>query len=304
MSKKRITAYILLITAAALWGFGGPIIKITLSSITPFSFLFWRLFLVSIIFLPFFIRSYIKEQESLSSLIPIIPIGFIGIPLCLSLIFLGFDRTTALDGSVLAIIDPIFIVIAGAILLKERVTLRENIGLCIAIIGTLFLVIQPILSNGALAAENLFGNVLIILGNLSWVVYVILCKKQCKTHSPFIITSVSFFVGVITIFPLALLEKGTQLLNFQSTVLDSGAFWGIIYMVLFASIVSFLIFEFGLKLIEASEASLFIYLQPIFAAPLAVFWLGESLSFYFVLGAIVIAIGVVMTEYRGPKLHF
>jgi len=69
-------------------------------------------------------------------------------------------------------------------------------------------------------------------------------------------------------------------------------------MVILSSVVAYFAFELGLKLIEASEATLFAYLQPIFAAPVAVFWLGEKITPPFLLGAGIIAIGVVLTEYR------
>ncbi|MFZ5366259.1 MAG: EamA family transporter, partial [Patescibacteria group bacterium] len=55
MSKKRLTAYLLLTLTAAIWGIAGPVIKNTLQFIPPFTFLFWRFLLASLIFLPFFI---------------------------------------------------------------------------------------------------------------------------------------------------------------------------------------------------------------------------------------------------------
>jgi len=52
------------------------------------------------------------------------------------------------------------------------------------------------------------------------------------------------------------------------------------------------------KTIEVSEAVLFNYLQPLFTIPLAIFWLGESLSTSFIIGAIIIAFGLVIAEYK------
>ncbi|HEB14007.1 MAG TPA: EamA family transporter, partial [candidate division WWE3 bacterium] len=50
------------------------------------------------------------------------------------------------------------------------------------------------------------------------------------------------------------------------------------------------------------EAALFLYLEPVFAAPLAYLWLGESITPTFIIGAAVIAAGVILTEYRPPRV--
>ncbi len=303
MSKKRLTAYLLLTLTAAIWGVAGPVIKATLSFIPPFTFLFWRFLLASIIFLPFFIWLARKEKETLKTLLPIVPIGFLGIPLCLAFVFLGFERTTALDGTVLAALAPIFIVLAGVFFLKEKVTKLEALGLTVAIAGSVVMVSQPLLEGGGFARNNLLGNIFIILSDIVWAGYVVASKKEFKKHSPFIITSVSFFTGLVVIFPFALLEKGPQIFNFQFSILNSGALWGLLYMVILSSVVAYFAFELGLKLIEASEATLFAYLQPIFAAPIAVFWLGEKITPPFLMGAAIIALGVFLTGYRPSSLN-
>jgi len=306
VSKKRLTAYLLLTLTAAIWGIAGPVIKATLSFIPPFTFLFWRFLLASIIFLPFFIWLARKEKETLKTLLPIVPIGFLGIPLCLVFVFLGFERTSALDGTILSALAPIFIVLAGVFFLKEKVSKLEALGLAVAIAGSVVMVSQPLLEGGGFAQRNLTGNILIIVSDIVWTAYVVLSKVEFKKHSPFIITAVSFFTGLIAIFPVALIEQ-LAIIDWQKSVylptqslfyFNPAGFWGLLYMVILSSVVAYFAFELGLKLIEASEATLFAYLQPIFAAPVAVFWLGEKITPPFLLGAGIIAIGVVLTEYR------
>jgi len=297
MPKKRLTAYLLLTLTAAIWGVAGPVIKATLAYIPPFTFLFWRFLLATTIFIPIFIFFFKKEKETLKSILPIVPIGFLGIPLCLSFVFLGFERTTALDGTIIAALAPIFIVLGGVFFLKEKVTKLETLGLVVAIAGSVVMVSQPLLEGGGFARRNLLGNIFIILSDIVWAGYVIASKKEFKKHSPFVITAVSFFTGLVTIFPVALLEQlylPTQSLFY----LNPAGLWGLLYMAIFSSVIAYFAFESGLRLIEASEATLFAYLQPIFAAPLAIFWLKESVTRPFLIGAGIIIIGVFLTEYK------
>ena len=73
-------------------------------------------------------------------------------------------------------------------------------------------------------------------------------------------------------------------------------------MSLFGSIIAYFTYTYGFSLIEASEATLFTYLQPLFTAPLAVFWLKESVRPPFIIGAVFIALGVFLTEYKPKKM--
>jgi drug/metabolite transporter (DMT)-like permease len=302
MKDKRLLAYILLIITAIIWGIAGPVIKHTLQFIPPFTFLFWRFLLASIIFLPFLIWRAKKEKETIKSLLPIIPIGFLGIPLCLTFVFLGFERTSALDGTILGALAPIFIVLAGVLFLNEKVTKLETLGLVVAIAGSVVMISQPLLEGSAFAQKNLLGNLLILLSDIVWTAYIIASKKEFKKHSPFVITAVSFLTGLVTIFPLALLESGSQLTNYELLITNHPALLGLLYMTFLSSVVGYFAFEIGLKLIEASEASLFAYLQPIFAAPAAIVWLGEKVTPPFLVGAGIIALGVFLTEFRPSML--
>ena len=295
MNQKRLTAYLLLILTSAIWGIAGPVIKNTLIFIPPFTFLFWRFLLTSIIFLPLFYWSVKKEKLTLMDILTIAPIGFLGIPLCLSLVFLGFDRTSALDGTIIATTAPIFIVLAGAFFLKEEVTKLEALGIGVAIAGSLVMVAQPFLEGNAFAQRNLLGNLLILCSNLAWTAYVIISKIKLKKYSALTIVTVSFFVGLVAIFPFALIEQLTIASSLPFYYFDPAGIWGLLYMIVFSSVVAYFAFESGVKLIEASEATLFAYLQPVFAAPVAIFWLKETITLPFLIGSGIIGLGVFLT---------
>ena len=69
-------------------------------------------------------------------------------------------------------------------------------------------------------------------------------------------------------------------------------------MSLFSSCIAYFTYNLGVSLIEASEATLFDYLKPIFTAPLAFFLLKEEITLPFLIGAMIITIGVAISEYN------
>jgi len=295
MTKRRLTAYSILTFVSLLWGIASPVIKYTLNFIPPYSFLFWRFLITSIIFLPFFLF-YLKKYPLHLNEVPILTLlGFLGTPLTLILLFVGYTKTTSMDGVLISSTAPIFITIGGAIFLKEKVTFKERVGLLIAVLGSLITISQPLLEGGFLKSQNLFGNLLVFGSVISWTAFTLLSKFYFRKHHPFVITAFCFFVGLIVIFPLAILEKGFQIFNFQFSIFNFSAFMGILYMSIFSSVIAYTLYEYGLSLIEASEATLFAYLQPIFAAPLSLLWLGEKITFPFLVGAIVITCGIFIS---------
>lgn len=300
MNRKRLTAYLLLLLTAALWGLAAPIVKYTLSFISPVGFLFYRFILVSLLFLIPFIYAVKKKPIVLRELTKLILIGILGGPITLLLIFYGADRTTAIDASLIVSMAPILIVIGGGFFLKEKITLRENLGLIIALVGTCVTIIQPLLEGTAFAHQHLWGNILVFSSNLAWAVYSILIKKESKQYSPLILTALTFFSGILILSPLFVYQRAS-LSTWNFWEINPRAILGILYMAIFSSVIAYTTYNWGVSLIEASEATLFTYLQPVFAAPLAFFWLKEKITLAFIFGAVLIALGVSLTEYRGKR---
>jgi len=295
MTKKRRLAYFLLLLTAVLWGFASPVIKYTLEFINPIPFLFYRFWLVSLIFLIPLIINLKKDHLSGQGFLKIFLTGILGGPLTLLLIFWGIDKTTSLSASLIVAMSPLFIVLGGAIFLKEKVTKKEQIGTVIALLGTIITIIQPSLGREGLNRSHLWGNFLIFIHNFVWATYCILIKKESQKYSPLILTAITFISGVFVLTPLFFIQK------IPLFEINSMAIPGILYMSIFSSVVAYTTYNWGISLIEASEATLFSYLQPLFAAPLAFFWLGEKITLPFIIGAVIIAMGVYLTESRGKN---
>ena len=72
-------------------------------------------------------------------------------------------------------------------------------------------------------------------------------------------------------------------------------------MAIVSGSLAYYLFNKAQKTIEISEASVFSYLYPLFSAPLAVLWLGESITPVFIIGGIIIAIGVTIAEVKKKR---
>ncbi|MBI4057828.1 DMT family transporter [Candidatus Microgenomates bacterium] len=304
MTNSRLLAYGMLLITAAIWGIATPIIKFTLNDFPFIIFLTYRFFLTSLVLLPIYVFTH-KGKNFLAALsrrevMTIIAVGLLGSSINLGLLFWGLEHTTAIFASLLSDISPIFVALASIVFLKERISSLEKVGLGIAFLGASILTFSPSFADGT---SSVFGNLLILLANFAWVGYVILAKAELRERtSPLFLITTSFILGFITMLPLALWQTGSiaGLTNFIAQQ-PLASHMGVWYMALISGALAYWLFQEGQRRIEASQASIFIYLSPIFAIPLSVVWLGEKITLPIVIGATVTIIGVVIAEYKKRK---
>ncbi|OGC59793.1 hypothetical protein A2890_02665 [candidate division WWE3 bacterium RIFCSPLOWO2_01_FULL_53_14] len=301
MSKSRTAAYLALLATALIWGAAGPVIKFTLGGIPALPFLTYRFALSSLFALAMIPLGGLQLPKDKKIIALAILYGFLTSTVGLGLLFLGLEKTTVLDMTLLAVIGPLLIVAAGAIFFHEHVPPRERIGIAIALAGMVLTVIEPILKNGA-AVGQIQGNALILLSLLAGTASAVLVKDLAKAGVPAVtLANLAFIVGFLTILPLTIFDGDLPYLVSTVKNLTLPYHLGVIFMALFSGNLAYTLWARAHRSIEVGEAALFAYLYPIFAAPLAVFWLGETITGPFIAGAAIIAIGVFVAEYRSSR---
>jgi drug/metabolite transporter (DMT)-like permease len=70
----------------------------------------------------------------------------------------------------------------------------------------------------------------------------------------------------------------------------------ILYVALFASVIAFISWNHGVSQIGANRAGLFIHCMPVFSAVLAVVFLREKLFAYHLVGAALVAAGIILSS--------
>ena len=201
MNPYRLKAYITLLIVAIIWGIAGPVIKFTLQGFTALNFLFYRFlisFIIAIIILLKIKKQIPKDKKTLTELIIY---SLATTTISLGFLFIGLEKTTVIEMSLLYITGPLFSTLAGAFFLNEHITKREKVGISITLIGAFFTIIQPLLK----ASNNLHfaGNILILVSLIAGTASAIYAKKLMrKDINPIFLTNFAFVVGFISLIPL------------------------------------------------------------------------------------------------------
>ena len=298
MSSQRKLAYFLLLINTIVWGAAAPIVKPALSFITPEQFLFYRFLLASVLSFPIVIMLFRRSPLSPSELAKVVLLELVGTTLILWLTYQSLKLTSASEASIIYSTAPIFVTLSGILFLKERETKIEWIGLGLALFGTLVVTAEPFIRSPSLIfSGSKLGNLLMLTQNIVWAGYLVAAKRFYRRRSKLLVTGVSLWVGAVSFFLLSL-SAGNAFSTISSHLAIPSVLFAIVYMAIFGSIIGATTYLVGQNLIEISEASSFTYLQPVVAIPLSVLWLKESLSPITVVGIVIIAMGVYLSEFK------
>lgn len=201
----------------------------------------------------------------------------------------GLARTSVTHTGLIQAVGPVMVLLFSAWMKMEALTSRKLLGLAISFAGvTLLLAERPTRGNGA----NWLGDLILVAACGFFAYYTILMKKIVDCFDPLTLNALVFGLGAILLAPFCT----ASVAEIQWSRIPSHAWFGLLYMVFFGSFVAYLIYAFALEKLSASNVAAFAYLQPVMAALLGIWLLGESISIAVVLGGSLILFGLYLTE--------
>lgn len=290
--SRHQQAILALIIANMIWGAASPIFKWALTDIQPFTLAFLRFFVASFIFIPFVWRDLKIKREDISNLLIL---SFTGITFNISFFFLGLRLAPSINAPIIATSGPIFLLIGSFFILRERLKKKVITGTIIGLVGVLLIILRPLIENGFDSA--ILGNFFFVLATFGGVLHTIYTKKIAANYKAMTITFWSFLIGATTFLPLFFLEiKDTGFL------LDLGApgIVGLLFGIFLSSSAAYYLYHLAIKQLLAHEIGVFTYLDPIIAILIAIPLLGEIPTLTFLLGSILVFVGILVAEGRLP----
>jgi drug/metabolite transporter (DMT)-like permease len=300
-TKGHTIGLIAIFLNVIFWGIAPAVIKLALDVIPAHVFLYYRFVAVVAICLPFVIlfKSIFNTVKKPKDLLELVGVGLLTNPLSLWILFIGLSYTTSASAAVIASTIPLLVIAASAIFLKEKITLFEIVGSLIATVGTVFIIFDTPVQTAA--SNPLLGNVLVFLYNILWTIGILLMKQRAQKHHPFVFGFTGWVTGMIVMGIVTAIASPVYFLRPLMLTQLPQAFWPILYMAVFGSIIAFTAYQVAQKYIPAGEVSIFTYLEPLVTLPLSLFWLREQISFIFLIGCAVIVVGVVIAEWHGSS---
>ncbi len=296
MLKKDVDWFAvgILIIAMMVWASSFIALKSAIGPLGPMSVIFGRMFVASLCFL-YFIKSFMKLKFTKTD-VKYIALMVIFEP-CLYFVFeaKALQYTTAGQAGMITSMMPLITAIGAGIFLKEIISKKLVIGSLLAVSGAIWLSLS---ANGNESATNpLLGNTLEFFAMICGAGYAISIRHLTKKFSALFLTAIQAFIGCLFFLPFALWEYNTIVMEYNQEAI----LW-VLYLGVVVTLGGYGLFNYALSRVEASKASMFVNLIPVFTLLLAFLILGEKLSFIEMVASSIILSGVFITQIPTERI--
>lgn len=283
--------YLALVLISILWGLAPLATKVALWEMPPFSLTWLRFAFALVVIIPifFFKKGKLPKRQDFLKILLITSLAGLNV----AFFVWGIQFTTTITSSLIYTSVPILTALGGFIFLKEKISRLQILGMIVAFLGVTLLIFLPLIEKGSRWEIGSFsGNLFIALAAFTFAGYTLGSRELSLRFSPLIITTVSIFTSFLIftfLFPFELIKDS----QWTALVTPKSVF-AVFYLGLGATVVTFFLYQWLIKATNAFVASLNLYLQPLVTGIAGVFILKEKITFIFLLGAILIVLGVFL----------
>ncbi len=268
--------------------------KLIGADISPFSITLYRFLLGGVILLPFAYKQTkekevkLKGKEVFKLTLP----GLINVSISMLFLQLAIYYGQANISAILISSNSVFVALFSYFILKEKLSLYKALGLLIGLLGIIIIIMNhEVSSNEVLNAP--LGILFACISSISFGFYTVISKKYIKTYGNVLTNSISFLGGSLLLAIISLIFGFDISFNFTSRNIIFIAYLGI-----FVSGLAYLSYFAGLKRVSTVVGSSFFFLKPAVASILAYIIFKETLTFWQIMGIIIVIVGVNLEVVR------
>ena len=291
MNKQHL-AHLALFTANLIYGINYTVAKEVMPDyIEPLGFILVRVTGAVILFWLCYALFYYEKVKK-GDLLKLAICGLFGIAINQMLFFEGLNLTTPINAAVIMVTNPILVLLFGIFLATERFNTKKGIGVALGAIGAIVLITNG--SQVSMNNEHFWGNIMVFINASSYAVYLVLVKPLMQKYKPITVISWVFLFGILFVIPFG----WSDFQAIQWATMPYDILWRIAFVVIGTTFLAYLFNIYGLKTLNPSTVSTYIYLQPVLASIVAIIASSDSLDITKIGSSILIFLGVYLVSHK------
>jgi drug/metabolite transporter (DMT)-like permease len=215
-------------------------------------------------------------------------LALLGVSFNQVLFIFGLSLTTAINTSILISAIPVFTLAAAVALGREATTPRMIGGMALAGAGALALLNAERFEWGS---RYFRGDLLILANGLSYSLFLVLSRPILSRYRSLAFVATVFRWGALPIVLAAI----PALLHFWPARVSPTAWWSLAAVILFSTVIPYLLNSWALARTHASRVAAYVFLQPVIASALAILVLRERPNWRTGIAAALIFSGLAVT---------
>lgn len=304
----KITPYIAIVAAMLIWAGAGIAVKEALVIFSPLTLIVMRFTLAVLLMLSiglvFRHNSIVGLQRVEKKHIPLFLLGGLFQPFLYFIFetytYQSFSSPTVAEA--LLSTQPVMAPLFAWVLLRERVTRNNILGILLSTLGVMMLLMMgggPLaMGDGAIGK----GVLLAVLTVSMSVSYSVVLRRIPTHYTPLsIVFYVQSFALVLFYVLWGVMDRGNGLLGNEGIRLLGEGQWvksllSVGYLAVLASVTAFILFCYTVRKIGVTRANVFNNVRPVFTAILMWMIFGEILPIWKIIGIIIIIIGLFISQ--------
>jgi drug/metabolite transporter (DMT)-like permease len=284
--------YLLLTLAMLCWAGNWVVGRAIHEQVPPLALNFWRWAAALLLILPVaWTPLRAQWRLMLRHWKWVLPMAAIASAIFQSMVYLGLQHTTALNGALVIALVPIAVAAIAAALLGDRFTPRQGLGIAVSLAGAVIVIVRGDLAVLRSLAFNP-GDLWILAAMPIWALYTVLLKRWPAGLERMSFLAAMAIVGTLLQTPL----YAWELAGGRHMALTPASLAAIAYTAVFASFLAFVFYNAALQRTTPTVAGPFHHLHPAFTALLGIAFLGERIGWHHAAGVAGIALGLYLTS--------
>ena len=287
-------SYAAIIAANLILGINVPVVKDLLANwLTPAGYILSRTLVACFVF---FVVSFftVREKVPLKDLFLIAVGGLMGFVISQYLTALSLNYTTPIRFAMIVALSPVIVMLEAALLIHEKITRRKVSGVILSVLGALLLMLHS--GGGESGASDLTGILLAFVSCSAFGLYVIAMRNLAPRYHPLTQMKWLFLFTTLMVLPLG----GSDLLD-EPILSDRAtpfAYAELAFLILFATILSYMLIPYGMRRVSATNTSVIMNLQPLAAAVVSIAVGQDVFSWDKPVAAILVITGALLVSIR------
>ena len=291
---QRLVVYIACFSAMFFWSLSFIWYKDIYPHLTPFVTIFSRLVISSVlIFITAFVFRSLQRIEK-NDYKNILLLAFFEPFMYFMGESLGMQRVSPTTGSVIISIVPLLVPVAAYFYLKERLMIKNVIGIVISCSG----VVLVVLDRNFEFSASLSGVMLMGLSVIAATFYSVILKQMADKYNLLTLIGWQNTMGAVMFVPLVFIFEPNGLSPEKFT---PQAMIPLFKLAVFASSLAFMLYTFSVKKLGAVRANIFTNLIPVITAQLSMYYLHEKLLFHNLVGIGLVIGGLLLAQIKPLK---
>jgi len=222
--------------------------------------------------------------------IPVLVLSFLNFIMSNGLSTWGVKYISAGLGSIMGAIFPLWLVIIGLFISKEKIPQKALIGLLLGFSGVCIIFYEHL--QDFLIPDFRFGIILSLIATWTWAFATLYTKQQAARFNPYFSLGLQMLISGVSLYTFTGLTGNT--ISLAAIPWESWA--SIAYLIIFGSLIAFVSYLYALQNLPTEQTSIYAYINPMVAVLCGWLIFNEKVTIFITIGGLVTLLGVYLVN--------